>query len=281
MADATLDILRREAISRREKGMPGGNRIDWSVKDTVLLRDYGMAMPEEIIRAAPVARKFLDLDRAALLRSVAAVGVEVKRDMQAADVDFLYVISAEVEDLSNDLVKQPGIDTSSFKRNPVVPPFHDTTVLPVAASTAPWPSGNATLAIAKFPQPGISAESDQMAAAIRAGLFRGASIGFVPTRWSFSKDVNRPLGIDFHEIRLLEWSCVTVPCCPPCLLIGAVGSKSAPADTKMADRRREARQLTAKARLIIASTPDPVPQTRDQRLAEARSFRRIATQATK
>jgi phage head maturation protease len=132
------------------------------------------------------------------------------------------------------------------------------------------------LAIAKFPHPGISAESDQMAAAIRAGLFRGASIGFVPTRWAFSTDKNRPLGIDFHEIRLLEWSCVTLPCCPPCLLIGAVGSKSAPADTKMADLRREARSLAARAREISDSISDPVPLTREQRIAEAQALRRMA-----
>jgi len=46
-------------------------------------------------------------------------------------------------------------------------------------------------------------------------------------------------------------------------------------------RRREARVLAAKARSIIASIPDDAPQTRDERLAEARDFRRAAELAAR
>ena len=144
------------------------------------------------------------------------------------------------------------------------------------ADTAPWASGNTTLAIARFPQPGISAESDQVAAAIGAGLFRGASIGFVPLKWSFTKDPSRPLGVDFHAIKLLEWSLCSLPCCPDCLLIGAVSGGKSASDVKTADLRREARALAAKARSISESIQsDPIP-TREQRLAEARNFKHLA-----
>jgi hypothetical protein len=132
------------------------------------------------------------------------------------------------------------------------------------------------LAIAKFPKPGVSANSDQIARAVRAGLQRGVSIAFIPTKWSFSKDPARPLGVDFHAIKLLEWSFCALPCNPDCLVIGAVsgGTAAPPSDPKMADLRREARALAAKGRALAASIPDPVPLTREQRVAEAAAFRR-------
>ena len=134
------------------------------------------------------------------------------------------------------------------------------------------------LAIAKFPKPGVSANSDQIAAAVRARLQRGASIGFIPLQWSFSKDPARPLGVDFHAIKLLEWSICALPCNPDCILIGSVSgaTTSSPSDAKMADLRREARAFSAKVRARGESISDPVSTTREQRLAEASAFRRAA-----
>ena len=92
------------------------------------------------------------------------------------------------------------------------------------------------MAIAKFPRPGVSADSDRVAAAIRGGLVRGASIGFVPLRWSFTKDPARPMGISFHSIKMIEFSVCSIPCNPDCLLIGAVsGGKSASRSSRNVD----------------------------------------------
>jgi hypothetical protein len=46
----------------------------------------------------------------------------------------------------------------------------------------------------------------------------------------------------------------------------------------MAERSREARVLAEKVRALCATIDDkpPVPQTREQRMAEARNLRRIA-----
>ena len=271
--------------------------------------------------------------------------------------------------------------------------------MPIAVSTSPAVAGNSLTAVAKFPAPGVSDCSDEVAAALTAGLVRGASVGFIPVRWTFTKDPARPFGVDFQEIRLLEWSICAVPCNPDCLMIGAVdGGKSSRsrkdalddesdwrcqgngalpldasddpydaqaakaavlakcsssdgtilagasdhflafdassplaaksylfpfsrvtdagivaaktgwresfaaleksdipglpvsdarslvdsledrlADAKMADRRREARAIAAKARSIASSTSDAPLPTREERMAEARNFRRAAT----
>jgi phage head maturation protease len=127
-----------------------------------------------------------------------------------------------------------------------------------------------------FPDPGISAVSDQVRAMVAAGVLRGASVGFLPGQFKFSKDPARPLGIDFLSGHTLtEWSLCAVPCNPSCLVVGPTASGKSASDVKITDRRRAARQLTARARSIFASTPNPVPMTRAQRIAEAQALRRM------
>jgi hypothetical protein len=281
MVDTTIDTLRKDAFQRRVKGTAGGNRILWSAKDIAVHLDYAMAMqPDQIIRAAaaPTALpKLLDQDAAAVRRKFAEVGIAVKADMQSSDFNILARITSDRFDLSNDSVKQDRIDCSDFNnRNPVVLPSHNAGALPIATSTAPWLSGSSTLAIAKFPLPGVNADSDKFRAAILAGLVRGVSIGFVPLEWRFSKDSTRPFGVDFLSIKLLEWSFVSIPCCPDCLVIGAVSGGKSADDVRMADLRREARKLAASAREISESIQSDPVLTREQRLAEARNFRHMA-----
>ncbi len=269
------DIMCRDALLMRLKGMPGGNRIEWSAKDIVTIRDYVASLPEAIIRAAPTAVRKFDPDPAGVRHKFAEEGVAVRQKMTADDLNFLFPISSGGTDLVNDSVKQ--VDCSSFNRNPIIPNAHDTAALPVAISSPPWISSGKLMAIANFPQPGVSKASDKVAAAIRASLVRGASIGFVPLKWSFTKDPSRPLGVDFLEVLLLEWSICALPCNPDCILVGAVsGGKSSSAKATAA-RLLEARAIAAKARSIIARFGEDAPSpTREQRIAEARNFRRLA-----
>jgi hypothetical protein len=279
MADST-DILRQDALSRRVKGLHGGHRIVWSGKDIAKIRDHIMAMPEKIFRAAPTAvSKFVE-SPAVVRRKFANAGISVK-DMQPSDLNFLFTISSERVDLAGDVITIAGVDCSNFNQNPVVLNAHDSSELPIAASTAPWVSGSALMATAKFPPPGISDDSDEVAAAIRAQLVRGASVGFVPLSWSFTKDPARPFGVDFKSTRLLEWSVCSVPCNPSCLLVGAVSGGKSDSDIKMAARRHEAMAIVASARAICESISDPAPptttrstQSREERIAEAAKFRR-------
>ena len=272
MADM-IDILRKDALLKRINGISGGNRIVWSAKDTAKIRDYVMAVPERTIRDAPpmTLSKFVELDPAAIRRKFS-----VNRDAQPSDLNFLFTISSEQVDLAGDVVKVNGIDCFNFNKNPPVLNAHDSSALPIAVSTAPWLSDKSLMAVAKFPQPGISADSDQVAAAIRAGLVRGASIGFVPTKWSFSTDPSRPFGVDFQAVRLIEWSVCSVPCNPGCLLVGTVSGGKSASDVEMTARRHEAMALVARARAISESISDPVPMTREQRIAQAVEFRRLA-----
>jgi hypothetical protein len=273
MADA-LDFLRQDALRKRVNGVAGGNRIIWQDKDLIDIHNHVMsARPEQIIRATqPTEVKFSkpDVDKA----SLAKIGIELRSDI-GPDDNPLFIITTPRIDLAGDSNNTANVDTSDFLKNSMVLDTHDSSKPPVAVSTRPWLSGSSMLAIAKFPKPGVSGNSDQIASAVRARLLKGASIGFIPLSWSFTKDPARPLGVDFKAIKLLEWSICALPCNPDCLMIGSVsGATTAPvpSDAKMAERRREARELAAKARALSESISNSVPLTREQRVAEAQAL---------
>ena len=274
MANA-LDILRKDAFRKRIHGVAGGNRVIWGEKDLIDIHNHTWSVKMEQIIQRPTETKLLggpNIDKA----SLAGMGIEL-RDFNPDDYAFLCLITNATTDHVNESVKPPGVDTSLFAKNAPVLDSHDSSKPPVASSSRPFMSGDNLLAIARFPKPGVSANSDQIAAAVRARLTRGVSIGFIPLKWSFSKDPSRPMGVDFNEIKLIEFSMVSVPCNPDCYVLGSVASsQSAPSDAKMADLRREARALAAKVRARVESISDPVSTTREQRLAEASAFRRAA-----
>jgi HK97 family phage prohead protease len=273
MVDA-LDVLRKDAFRKRVHGVSGGNRVLWGEKDLIAIHTHLMSVRMEEIVQGPTETKRLgepaNVDKA----SLAKIGIEL-RDFGPDDYALLCLITNATTDHANDSVKPQGVDSSLFAKNAPVLDSHDSSKPPVASSSTPFVSGDNLLAIARFPKPGISANSDQIIAACRARLLRGVSIGFIPKKWSWSKDQTRPLGIDFSEITLIEFSLVAIPCNPDCYILGSVASsQSAPStsDAKAADRRREARKLSE-------SISNPVPTTRDQRIAEARALAASARRA--
>src|ERR1700687_4855810 len=159
MADA-LDIVRKEAISTRRKGIPGGNKIFWTAKQDAELIDYGMSLSEEALRAPQ--HKFVDATpdlasvRSKLLKSSALAPGDGQPSGNQA---WIFFITGPVVDLQNDLVKEgaPQFDPKNF---PVLL-SHQSENLPIARSSVPWVVNGLTLAIANFPAPGISPLSDQ------------------------------------------------------------------------------------------------------------------------
>jgi hypothetical protein len=280
MADA-LDILRKDAFRKRIHGVAGGNRVLWGEKDLIDIHNHVMSVKMEQIIATPrpTETKLLsapEFDKAAL----AKMGIELRSDIGAEDHPLCIITTPRI-DLAGDTNNTANVDTTDFVKFASILDTHDSSKPPVALSTRPWLSGTSMLAIAKFPKPGVSADSDRIAAAVRAGLQRGTSIGFLPLSWSFTKDPSRPLGIDFKSIKLIEWSFCAQPCNQDCRVIGSVSgaTTSSPSDAKMADLRREARALAAKVRALGESIQSDPPQTREQRLADARNFKHMAARS--
>jgi HK97 family phage prohead protease len=63
---------------------------------------------------------------------------------------------------------------------------------------------------------------------IKGKFINAASVGFVPIKYQFVEGPDRPWGIDFIEQELLEWSVVSIPANPDCL----VGARSLGIDCK-------------------------------------------------
>jgi hypothetical protein len=107
-------------------------------------------------------------------------------------------------------------------------------------------------------------------------------------------------GIKFTKSELLEFSFVSVPANAGCLIVGRsllsaadmplpsrgrssgnepaqlAGTAASQNAAAIARRIIEARDIAAKARSIAASITDDAAPTRDERLAEAQKFRRMA-----
>lgn len=275
MADA-LAFLRKSALHKRIHGVAGGNLILWQDKDLPVPHDYVMSARREELVCDDLTVLKSSAAEIPSKASLAKIGIEL-RDFNPDDFAHLCLITNPTTDHSNDSVKPPGIDYSVFSKNSAVLDSHDSSKPPIASSGRPFMSGDNVLAIPRFPKPGISANSDQIRTAANAGLLRGISIGFIPLKWSMSKDPSRPMGVDFHAIRLLEFSYCSLPMNPDCRVLGSVSSNATDpkfGDAKMADRIREARALAAKARSLAASITESPVQTREQRIAQAQAFRR-------
>src|SRR6266403_3367152 len=226
----SLDTLRKEAFLTRVKGVPGGNRILWNTKQQADLQDLIMSSPEEAFRAPQ--HKFVDstADLASVRSKLLKSSTLTPGDGQpSGNAPWIFCITSPTVDLQGDSVKA-GAAQFDPKNLPVLL-SHQSENLPIARSSAPWVVDQLTLAIANFPAPGISPLSDQVAAMVQARQVKGASIGFIPIKFKMSTDPARQFGVDFLEIRVIEWSICSIPCCPAALAIG-------PANNKSATRRR-------------------------------------------
>jgi hypothetical protein len=260
--------MRQVAFTWRLKGA-----ALWTPLHRAQIRHHISNMPERTLFEA-AEMKLFDQGSAA----PGPIAAHVLRTMNSSALSWHYRITDEGTDLMGDQIKVAGWNLAVAARNCPAPLFHDTSALPVGQWSMPYRSGTALDANVNFPEPGISASSDQARVMVAADMLRGASVGFIPGTFRFSADKQRPLGIDFMEGHtLIEASLCPVPANPRCLVIGPVaGTKSAGHDdVDIADRRREARALAAKSRALAASITEPTPSTREQRMAEARNLRRI------
>jgi hypothetical protein len=224
-----IDLLRRDALAQRLKTV-GGRRIHWEPEHRKFLSDWIMSAPDSAFRDAEDKRK----RRAAggdiselRIKLLAAGSISAVKDLGGSN-SFTFRISSDDVDLEDDRVKPAGMQLNVFSKNPAVLDSHNMQAAPVGTSSLPWTVGNSILANVDFPQPGISAQSDQVRGLVAGGHLRGASVGFIPIKFDPSKDPDRPFGLDFHEWILLEWSICSIPANSACLLIGASATRSAP-----------------------------------------------------
>ena len=228
MADTQHDLLCQSYFEKRLKDA----RIRFDSADLVAeLRDGIWSAPDKWFRAPPV-RKSVDYgsELAALRTKLTESGT-----LAAGDTSPIFRVTDESVDMMNDCVFSNGVGYN--RKNLPIYHAHQSDRLPIAQSSPLLKIGTAHLAKAIFPQKGVSEEADAAAAAVSVGLVRGASIGFRPLKFTLSKDPERPGGLDFHRVHVIEWSICGNPANEGCLLLGAGAANSSPPTP--ADQARE------------------------------------------
>jgi len=151
---------------------------------------------------------------------------EVKQ-AEGEDLTLQFTISTGVVDRDQDTINPEGWKLDNYMKNPVVLWAHDYRFLPVASSPATWVENAKLKSRAKFTPRDLYPFGYMVYQFYREGYLRATSVGFNPTKWSFSED--RKWGVDFIEQELLEYSCVPVPANPEALVEAAAkGIDTAP-----------------------------------------------------
>lgn len=133
------------------------------------------------------------------------------------DRKIRFVFSDGTVDRSGDSIDPAGWQTDTFLANPVALWAHDSFSPPIGRASNVGAVGAKLMGDIEFMSADISAFADSIYRMVKAKFVRAVSVGFIPLKWCFTNDKDRPYGIDFLKQELLEISVCPVPCNPNAL----------------------------------------------------------------
>ena len=152
------------------------------------------------------------------------------------------VISTPEVDRAGETVVQDGISFEDYRLNPVILWNHDPEQ-PIARAVFIGLEMGKTVALAQFPEAGISAKADEVYGLIDQGVINAASIGFNPTDME-PVDPREPKGPQiYNKCELLEFSFVSIPAVRSATII----ERSAEGKIKMPEVKKDV--IAIKARI--------------------------------
>jgi HK97 family phage prohead protease len=128
-----------------------------------------------------------------------------------------FVFSDATVDHSDDSIDPKGWQLDVFESNPVALFSHMSWDPPIGRASNVKVSGGKLAGDIEFAPPEVYDFADTIYRLVDGGYLKAVSVGFLPKKWSFSNDKDRPYGIDFKEQLLLEISVCPVPCNPAAL----------------------------------------------------------------
>ena len=168
------------------------------------------------------------------------------------------------------VIRADAWDTKNFLQNPVCLFAHDDQAPPVGRVISLRTVGDQLRAIVKFAEAETYDFADTIFRLLRGGYLNAVSTGWLPRAWKAANDRNRPGGLDFTDVELLEISVVPVPALPTALATArAAGVNLAPlaawAETQLDGRGRlyserdlvMIRNAAGPARSYAAPRPSP------------------------
>jgi len=146
---------------------------------------------------------------------------------------FTFCFSDSGVDLAGDRLNASGWDTENYSKNPIVIWSH-MAERPIGRSSNLRVKGNALYGDITFAETPLAEEIFQL---VSKGFLKAVSVGFLPLKYSFSDDEDRPGGIDYQSMKLLEVSVCSIPCNPRALIEArSAGLKTDEFDAWMVER---------------------------------------------
>lgn len=121
---------------------------------------------------------------------------------------YQHIISGSARDRAGDIIEVEGWDFSEFMKNPVVLWSHDAWALPIGASQKVWIEGQYVHAVTKFADYDFANRVEKLYA---DKTLRAWSVRFLPITYESFRENNQD-GYRFKTQKLLEYSCVNIPC---------------------------------------------------------------------
>ncbi len=115
----------------------------------------------------------------------------------------------------------------NYLKNPVVLWAHDASEPPIGRVVEIGTVGDRLMGSVEYPEPEVYPFADTVYRLVKGGYLNATSTGWLPLTWKFSQDRERPGGIDFTLVELLELSQVPVPA----LSTALVAARAAGIDT--------------------------------------------------
>ncbi len=136
--------------------------------------------------------------------------------------EVVCIVSTDAIDRDGEILLPSGLRKKNYGGNPVVLKNHDRSSLPVGKCLWLKQSGNQI--IAKVQLSKKTKEADEVYGLIEDDMLRGVSIGFIPLKYMKRgdkgwKDEYSKATAVISEFEIFEFSFVSVPCNPECLVI--------------------------------------------------------------
>ena len=204
-----------------------------------------------------------------------ALSATVQRTATDGSRTIRWTLSDGSVDRMGDTIDPNGWNLVSYKSNPVVLWSHDASAPPIGRMHGPWVENGSLVGDVEFADRETYGFADDIFRLVQGGFIKAGSVGFLPIKYRFSDDKERPYGVDFMQQELLEFSITPVPANANALIQAqAKGLSTAPL---------RGRSPTASARTAAAlrdwahqvATADP---EEEMRMVRARNLHRGLTE---
>lgn len=128
-----------------------------------------------------------------------------------------YTLSTPQVGRDNHTVAASAWQLDNFERNPVFLWFHDDSQPPIGRMIDIGNVGELLKGTVEYADRDLSPFADMIYRMVKARYINAVSTSWQPLAWNFSRDKDRPGGVDFSKVDLLEVSQVPVPALPAAL----------------------------------------------------------------